>query len=120
MASDESFVEFIYDQIAHIGHVRYRKMFGEYALYCNEKVVALICDNQLYIKPTAAGRAYIGEVVEAPAYKGAKPSFLIQDQFEEADWLSELIRITEAELPAPKPKKVKKKASQKLNEANGC
>lgn len=104
MASDESFVKFISEQIQSAGQIQYRKMFGEYALYCNEKVVALICDNQLFVKPSNAGREFIGEVIEAPAYKGAKPSFLIEGQFENKEWLSELIQLTEKELPKPKKK----------------
>ncbi len=108
MASDENFVKFIAEQIESAGHIRYRKMFGEYALYCDEKVVALICDDQLYVKPSSAGRAFIGEVVEAPAYEGAKPAFLIEDQLDDKDWLTELIRLTANELPTPKPKKAKK------------
>lgn len=75
MATDARFVEFVLGQIADAGKINAKKMFGEYAIYCNEKVVALICDNQLFIKPTVAGRAFIGNVVEAPAYVGAKPSF---------------------------------------------
>ena len=105
MASDQSFVEFIVDQMRDAGDVRYRKMFGEYALYCNEKVVALICDNQLFVKPTAGGAAFIGDVVEAPAYAGARMSYLIEEKYEDAEWLGELIRITEGELPAPKAKR---------------
>lgn len=108
MASDQDFVDFIIDQIEHAGPVTYRKMFGEYAIYYNGKVIALICGNQLFIKPTEGGRAFIGDVVEVPAYPGAKLSFLIEDKFEDREWLSELIRITEKELPEPKPKKKKK------------
>ena len=109
MASDLSFVEFVVDQIVNTAAVSYRKMFGEYAIYCNGKVVALVCDNQLFIKPTQAGRSFIGDVVEAPPYPGAKPAFLIHDQLEDKEWLSQLIRLTEEELPVPKPKKKRKK-----------
>ena len=114
MASDVDFVEFVVDQIDNAGDITFRKMFGEYALYCNAKVVALICDNQLFVKPTEAGRAYIGNVVEAPPYPGAKPSFLIEEQVEDPEWLSQLVRLTEKELPNPKPKKkrIKRRQSQ--------
>jgi TfoX/Sxy family transcriptional regulator of competence genes len=105
MSSDLDFVEFVVDQIREAGDVSFRKMFGEYALYCEGKVVALICDNQLFVKPTEAGRVFIGDIVEAPAYPGAKLSFLIEDQLEDSDWLTNLIMITEEELPKPKPKK---------------
>lgn len=113
MATDLDFVKFIVDQIDAGCAVSYRKMFGEYALYSKEKVVALICDNQLFVKPTEAGRAFIGDVVEAPPYPGAKASFLIQDGIEDREWLTRLISLTEEALPPPKPKTAKKKRKPK-------
>lgn len=104
MASDQDFVEFVVDQIGRECDVTYRKMFGEYGLYSKGKIVAVICDNQLFVKPTEAGRSYIGNVVEAPPYPGAKPSFLIEEGIEDGPWLTRLIAITEAERPAPKRK----------------
>jgi TfoX/Sxy family transcriptional regulator of competence genes len=112
VASDVDFVEFVVDQIDPSLDVRHRKMFGEYGIWSNDKIVILICDNQVFVKPTEAGRAFIGDVVEAPPYPGAKNSFLIGDQVEDSEWLSELIRISEAELPKPKPRKKKKKKRQ--------
>jgi len=107
MASEQTFVDFIVDQIENAGEISAKKMFGEYALYSGEKLFALICDDKLFIKPTQAGRAFIGDVVEAPPYPGAKPSFLIEEKVEDRGWLSELVRISVAELPVPKPKKKK-------------
>ena len=107
MASEQTFVDFIVDQIENAGEISAKKMFGEYALYSGEKLFALICDDKLFIKPTKAGRAFIGDVVEAPPYPGAKPSFLIEEKMEDREWLSELVRISVEELPVPKPKKKK-------------
>ena len=107
MASDKNFVEFIVDQIDNAGQITFKKMFGEYAVYCDGKVVALVCDNRLFVKPTEGGRAFIGDVVEAPAYTGAKPSFLIDDRIENREWISNLITITYNELPEQKIKKKK-------------
>jgi len=114
MSSDKDFVDFITDQIEDAGAITSRKMFGEYALYCNGKVIALICDNQLFVKPTAAGRAYIGDVDEAPPYPGAKMYYLIEDRIEDSQWITDLIRITADELPEPKPKKKKGKPLKKF------
>jgi TfoX/Sxy family transcriptional regulator of competence genes len=111
MASDLDFVEFVVGQIEDAGVVSYRQMFGGITIYCQGKVVALICDNQLFVKPTKAGKEFIGNVVEAPAYPGARMSFLIEDQVEDREWLSNLIRLTEQALPAPKPKKKRKRKS---------
>jgi len=105
MASDKSFVEFIVDQMENAGCISHKKMFGEYALYCDGKVVALVCDNQLFVKPSKGGRAYIGTVVEAAPYPGATLYFLIADAFEDRAWISGLIKITAQELPLPKQKR---------------
>ena len=113
MASDKAFMDFVLEQIENAGLITYKKMFGEYGVYSNGKIFALVCDNQLFIKPTAAGRDFIGEVVEAPPYPGAKMYFLIEDQIENREWLNELIRVTVAELPEPKPKKKKTKNTRK-------
>jgi DNA transformation protein and related proteins len=113
MASDLDFVKYVCEQINSAGPISFRKMFGEYAIYCGEKVVALVCDDQLFIKPTLAGRSMVGEIEEAPPYPGAKPYFLITDQLDNQQWLSELIQITANELPAPKPKKPKAKKGKK-------
>jgi len=112
MATDKAFVDFVLDQIENAGEVTAKKMFGEYGVFSNGKIFALICDNKLFIKPTESGRAFIQNVVEAPPYKGAKPSFLIEDKIEDRDWLSELVRISLKELPEPKPKKKKKKGTK--------
>ena len=84
-------------------------MFGEWGVFSNGKIFALICNSKLYIKPTEAGRAFIENPVEAPPYEGAKPSFLIEDKLEDREWLSHLVRISLEELPEPKPRKKKVK-----------
>lgn len=113
MSTEAGFMEFIADQLAEAGVIRYRKMFGEYALYCDEKVVALVCNDQLFIKPTKAGRAFVEKISEAAPYPGAKMYFLIEDQIEDKKWLCDLLRMTAAELPVPKPKKKKIKKKKK-------
>ena len=50
MASNIDFIEFICSQIKGIGTVRYRKMFGDYMIYLNEKPIILVCDNIAYVK----------------------------------------------------------------------
>jgi TfoX/Sxy family transcriptional regulator of competence genes len=109
MGSDLGFVEYVVDQLDADCGATHKRMFGEFGLYSHGKLFGLVCDDQLFIKPTDVGRAYIGHVVEAPPYPGAKPSFLIGSEMEDGAWLSELVRITTAALPDPKPKKKRKK-----------
>jgi TfoX/Sxy family transcriptional regulator of competence genes len=113
MASDLPYVEYVCDQMSAAGTITFRKMFGEYAIYCGGKVVALVCDNQLFVKPTSGGLSFVERVTEAPPYPGAKPHFLIGDELDDREWISKLIRITERELPIPKPKKPKRTKDKK-------
>ena len=112
MASTQPFVDFILDQLAASGPVTAKKMFGEYGLYHGDKLFALVCDDKLYVKPTAAGRAHLAEVVEAAPYPGAKPSFLIEEGLEDREWLRKLVGVTVEELPHPKPKKLRAKKGE--------
>ena len=109
MATSRKTVDYIVDQSAGAGSVAARPMFGEYGLYCDGKMVAIIGDEQLFMKPTAGGRALAEGVEEVSPYTGAKPCLLIDaDRWEDRDWLTALVRITAAELPAPKPKAVRR------------
>jgi len=106
MATKQSTVDFLTDQMATAGFIRSRKMFGEYAIYCNEKVVALVCDDQLFVKPTEKGREIVGEGHDAPPYPGAKMYLQIdEDHWDDQEWLTNLIAQTAEALPLPKPKR---------------
>lgn len=107
MASDQKFVDYLCDQASASGHVSSRKMFGEYALYYADTVVALVCDNHLFVKPTPGGKAVIGTPDEAAPYRGAKAHYLITEKLDDRDWLSRLIVVTAHDLKPSKPKKPK-------------
>ena len=110
MASRQSTIDFILEQIADAGAVSAKKMFGEYGIYCDGKMVALVCDDQLFVKPTESGRSFIGNITEGVPYPGAKACFLIAgDKWDNRNWLGELIRVSAAELPLPKKKTPRKK-----------
>jgi DNA transformation protein and related proteins len=112
MASDQEFVTFVCEQLSGAGEISSLRMFGEAAIYLHEKVVGLVCDNQLFIKVTAPGRARIRSPVEAPPFPGASNWFLISD-LDDRQFLAELVRVTADALPPPKVK-VKKKRRSKL------
>ncbi|SRR6266404_1170551 len=110
MATKESTIDYILDQLSSVKDVRARKMFGEYALYAQDKVVALVCDDELYVKITEPGKKFVGKNYEEGfAYPGAKASMHIGgDLLEDQKFICELIDITAKALPLPKPKKIKK------------
>ena len=108
MASSKDFAEFVCEQIAGAGDISMRKMFGEYAVDCDGKVVALICDDQVFVKKTKAAAALLGDnAEEGNPYDGAKPHYLIGD-LDDQQFMARLIREIWDELPLPKPKKKRK------------
>ena len=111
MASDLKTVAFIADQSGLGTRLEYKRMFGEYALYLNTKVVAFVCDNKLFLKPTDAGRAVLGSPVEAPAYPGSKNYFVLQEELEDPVLLRRALEVTESVLPLPKPRAKSKSKS---------
>ncbi|HET7204052.1 MAG TPA: TfoX/Sxy family protein [Steroidobacteraceae bacterium] len=104
MATDPGFVEYVCDQIRGAGSITFRRMFGEYALYADGKVVALLCDNQFFLKPTAEGRALLAAPKEGLPYPGARPHLLVDEGLEDSELLSRLVATTALALPAPRPK----------------
>ncbi|WP_130863878.1 TfoX/Sxy family protein [Bacilliculturomica massiliensis] len=107
MSTNPDFMEYLCEQLREVEGVSYRKMFGEYGVYCRGKIFALVCDNQFYVKPTEKGAAFLGDPVYAPPYEGAKPYFLITE-LDDAEYLARLTELTWEELPIPKAKKAKR------------
>ena len=79
-------------------------MFGEYALYMQGKVVGLVCDNLLFVKPTLQGKAVLGATTERPPYPGAKPYFQVAEELDDQELVQRLFQVTALALPMPKPK----------------
>lgn len=109
MASQQKTVDFILDQMRGAGAVSAKRMFGEYGLYGDGKLFALVCDDQLFLKPTAAGRAQAADLAadlaEGVPYPGAKPCLVVPgDRWDDAEWMAELASVTVAALPPPIPK----------------
>lgn len=77
-------------------------MFGEYGFYCDNKIVGLICNDTVFIKPTPASDG----MQEAPPYTGAKDYRVADDALlADSTGFRALIQATADALPAPKPKK---------------
>ena len=109
MATQQRTIEFLLEQVTDAGAVTVKPMFGEYGVYFDGKMIGSVCDDQLFVKPTVSGRAHAEPVSDAPPYPGAKPQMLIAaDRWDDAEWLGELLRVTAAGLPTPKPRKPKR------------
>ena len=103
MATSIEYIEFVCEQMQAFGDVRYRKMFGEYMAYLNEKPILLVCDNTVFVKKLADIAAFMQNAECGFPYDGAKEHYVLD--IENADLLSRLIPVLEAATPLPKPKK---------------
>lgn len=115
MSTKRSTIDYYLDQLAGLRDVVERKMFGEYAVYCFGKVVALVCDDQFFLKITESGKKLIGKRYrEGFPYPGAKPWILVDEaDIEDRERFCELVRVTTKALPEPRLKQTKKKMSRR-------
>lgn len=109
MSTNRDTVDFILEKLRDKKRFSVRAMFGEYALYADGRVVALVCDDTLYVKivPTSAELENICEKGEP--YPGAKPHYIVEEgQLATVPHFSEILIDIAAALPPLKPKKKKK------------
>jgi len=106
MTSRKETADYLLEQLGHVEEIRAKRMFGEFGIYAGDKFVAVLCDDELFIKATAGGRAYFPEVIERAPFPGAKPwLFVPGDRWEEREWLCEFVEITARELLPVVPKR---------------
>ena len=105
MATDPDFIDYVAEQAELGERLARKKMFGEYALYVDGKVVAFACDNSLFVKPSAAARRLAPGLPLRPPYPGAKDYPVADELLDDADALRTLLLETAALMPEPKPKK---------------
>jgi DNA transformation protein len=106
MATSQQFIDRLLEAGALAGDVTARKMCGEYGLFCDGKMFAIVGEDMLFIKTTEAGRATFLDASEIAPYPGAKPAlFVPESKWAEREWLAELMSVTVQNLPPPKPKR---------------
>lgn len=107
MATDTKTIELILGLLVPHLEISAKKMFGEYGIYHAGKMVAMVCDDLFFVKPTLANLEFAGEITLEKPYPHAKPCWLYTEEElrEKTEWLAELLRRTADALPTPKKKK---------------
>jgi len=105
MATDRDFIAYVTEQVALGDRLTHKKMFGEYALYVDGKVVAFACDNSVFVKPSAAAATLAPGLPQRPPYPGAKDYPVADELLDDSDALRRLFVETAALMPVPKPRK---------------
>ena len=103
MACNADILQYIVDQCSGAGRIDVKKMMGDYCIYCDGILFGLVCDDNLFIKVTDAGRSVLREEILRAPYPGAKDYFFIDD-VDDSDYLTQLIKVTIPNLPKPKRK----------------
>lgn len=99
MPTSKNTITYLKDQLASLEGLSTMRMFGEYCLYIHAVPIAFICSDQLFIKPTGTNKQLLVKELIGYPYPGAKPYYLIPaDQWEDSDWLKQIIVRTAKEL----------------------
>ena len=104
MSTTIEFIDYIAEQVDLGAAFTHKRMFGEYCLYVDGKVVAFACDNSLFVKATDATAAMTASLPRRPPYPEAKPYPVADELLDDSDELHALLLATAEALPAPKAK----------------
>ncbi len=107
MATTVEFIEFVCSQIDDDYQIRYRKMFGEYMVYANNKPILLVCDNTVYVKILGELSPLLGEAEKGFPYQGAREHYILDA--EDRVLCNEVVQVLEAITPVPVKKARKRK-----------
>ena len=105
MSTSLDFIEYVCEQIAGVGPIRYRKMFGEYMVYVNNKPILLVCDDTVFVKLLSCLDEVMSDAEKGIPYKGAKEHYILD--IDNASLSKEVITILEPITAVPKPRKKK-------------
>ncbi len=105
MATSPDFIDYIMERISGCGATRFRKMFGEYMVYVNEKPLFLVCDNCVYVKILPCLDNLMADAQKGFPYDGAKEHYVLD--IDDAAFVRAVIAVLEPATPLPKPKNKK-------------
>ena len=103
MATTREYVEYVCEQLRGIGELRYRKMFGEYMVYVNDKPAALVCDNTVYVKKLPEIEPQMAAAEVGIPYPGAKEHYVLD--IDNGETARVVVAAVEVLTAVPKSKK---------------
>lgn len=105
MATTNEYIEYVCDQINGIGEIRYKKMFGEFMVYVNDKPVIIVCNNTAFVKKLDEIKKIMASAEIGYPYKGAKEHYVLD--IDNQELCKKVVTEIEKVTPIPKPKKKK-------------
>jgi DNA transformation protein len=116
MVASDSFAEFLREQLAPLGRVAMRRMFGKTGVFCDGFMLAMVRDNTLYFRVDDANRADFKEAESIPPLNYEKRGGTIDLSFWRAperlfDEPDELVTWARAALAAARRVAAKRKGT---------
>ena len=81
MVASASFAEFLREQLAPLGRLSLRRMFGKTGVFCDGLMLAMVTDDTLYFRVDDGNRAVFKEAEAFPPLNYAKGGELIDLSF---------------------------------------
>ena len=81
MVASDTFAEFLQEQLAPLGRVTVRRMFGKSGVFCDGVMLAMVTDNTLYLRVDDGNRAAFKEAESFPPLNYEKQGSLIDLSF---------------------------------------
>ncbi|MEW6324436.1 MAG: TfoX/Sxy family protein [Nitrospirota bacterium] len=115
---DDSFHDFILDQLRGLTGVRSRPMFGGHGLYCDEVFFGILHNGRLYLKTDPASRSAYLEQGMAPFQPNARqtltsyyeaPPEVLESPDRLCEWARRAIRCGPTALPASRRRPARRK-----------
>jgi DNA transformation protein len=72
MVASDSFAEFLREQLAPLGPLSLRRMFGKTGVFCDGVMLAMVSDNTLYFRVDDDNKAFFKEAAAFPPLNYAK------------------------------------------------
>jgi DNA transformation protein len=81
MTASDSYAEFLREQLAPLGPVSLRRMFGKTGVFCRGAMLGMVTDNTLYFRVDDQNRALFREAEASPPLNYAKKGVMIDLAF---------------------------------------
>jgi DNA transformation protein len=121
MVASDGFAEFLLEQLAPLGRIGLRRMFGKTGVFCDGVMLGMVTDNTLYVRVDDANRATFAEAASSPPLNYRKqgstidlsfwrvPDRLMDEPDELVEWaraaLAAARRVAAKRAPTPRGRK---------------
>ncbi len=105
MSTSKEYIQFVLEQLGEIRGITYKKMFGEYLIYIQEKPLLLVCDNSVMVKKIPELAKLMKDEPEGFPYDGAKTHYILD--IENRELVMAVIEVLGKVTPVPKRKNKK-------------